>query len=336
MNPRALNLDSDPYLEMFLTLNDGFGGPCQAVVIDYAPSIGFYLRQTLPVPFATGGPAAIGDLDLDGKTEFVTGAHEGYLLFEWSNDSLRYVGLIDSTWSNNNAATLCHPKPDMAPYVLIGHSDNLIGSRYELLASIADNQFEIVDTIVRPAPPSAGSISAAGDVDCDGIDELVMQLWPSYKEYKWDGSLQAFVERCSWGALDSLDGALNELYAVDFDRNGSPEWTAISGAQSLYAFVSPECVNCDTSGHCAVTPSCVCDCHGDPHCDGTRCDITDVITAINVAFRGALGIVDNDCPIQRADFDCNSMTDVIDVVKVIDVAFRGADASSEICNPCSP
>ena len=80
---------------------------------------------------------------------------------------------------------------------------------------------------------------------------------------------------------------------------------------------------------------CRCLCHADPVCDSV-CDVLDVVTAENVAFRGTGAISDPNgfCPRERADVDCSGAADVIDVVKVINVAFRGANAATEFCNPC--
>lgn len=81
---------------------------------------------------------------------------------------------------------------------------------------------------------------------------------------------------------------------------------------------------------------CACQCHCDPaNCDGVQ-DVTDVVSTINVAFRGFGEIPDplTSCPYNRTDLDCSGGTDIIDVVKMVNVGFRGAIAASEFCNPC--
>lgn len=80
--------------------------------------------------------------------------------------------------------------------------------------------------------------------------------------------------------------------------------------------------------------SCSCLCYADPECDAVRSDILDVVSTINVAFRGEAATVDQGCLLERSDVDCSSATDVLDVVKTVNVAFRGASASTEFCNPC--
>jgi len=83
-----------------------------------------------------------------------------------------------------------------------------------------------------------------------------------------------------------------------------------------------------------VVVHCVCECHGDPLCDGVT-NLQDVVLTVNVAFRGAAPAIDSTCAHSgRSDVDCNGYTDVRDVVRVINVAFRGASAEVTFCKPC--
>jgi hypothetical protein len=92
-----------------------------------------------------------------------------------------------------------------------------------------------------------------------------------------------------------------------------------------------------SAGFRNVIPStdCVCDCHADPVCDAAT-DVLDVVSTINVAFRGNPAEIDPNaaCPWQETDVDCTGFTDVIDVVKTVNVSFRGANAATEFCDPC--
>jgi hypothetical protein len=83
-------------------------------------------------------------------------------------------------------------------------------------------------------------------------------------------------------------------------------------------------------------PTCACDCHGNPVCDAAICDILDVVSAVNVAFRNFPPILDPNaaCPYQTTDVDCNTVTDIVDVVKIVNAAFRNANPATEFCNPC--
>ncbi len=90
-----------------------------------------------------------------------------------------------------------------------------------------------------------------------------------------------------------------------------------------------------TSGLVTVVP-CDCDCHGDPQCDGVRCDLVDVIRAIDVAFRGQPDLPDPSpaCGRVTTDVDCSDATDIVDVVKLISVAFGGQPTGAVFCDPC--
>ncbi|HUU46245.1 MAG TPA: M64 family metallopeptidase [Acidobacteriota bacterium] len=79
---------------------------------------------------------------------------------------------------------------------------------------------------------------------------------------------------------------------------------------------------------------CSCDCHADPECDGVT-NVLDVVTVVNVAFRGAASISDPACPFDRTDVDCSGFTNVLDVVRIVNVAFRSGDPELEFCGPCS-
>jgi hypothetical protein len=91
----------------------------------------------------------------------------------------------------------------------------------------------------------------------------------------------------------------------------------------------------ETDWFCTVTQGCLCDCHGDPQCDGVT-NVLDVVGVVNVAFRGQAPVSDPVCPNTRTDIDCSGATDVLDVVNVVNVAFRGANAAVVFCDPCAP
>lgn len=79
---------------------------------------------------------------------------------------------------------------------------------------------------------------------------------------------------------------------------------------------------------------CTCPCWADPQCDGVRSNVQDVVGTINVAFRGAAGVIDPGCSFERTDVNASGFTNVQDVVAVVNVAFRGAFASTTYVDPC--
>jgi hypothetical protein len=78
--------------------------------------------------------------------------------------------------------------------------------------------------------------------------------------------------------------------------------------------------------------TCVCDCHGDPECDGVT-DILDVTQIVDEAFRHGEPPADADCThSSRNDLNCNCIVDVLDVVSMVNHAFRGD--TRPFCDPC--
>lgn len=81
-----------------------------------------------------------------------------------------------------------------------------------------------------------------------------------------------------------------------------------------------------------------CKCHGDPVCDGVH-DIRDLVTTVNVAFRGGQQSEDRGCSYYaralhgRSDVDCSGTTNITDVILTVDVVFRGADPATKFCEP---
>jgi len=78
---------------------------------------------------------------------------------------------------------------------------------------------------------------------------------------------------------------------------------------------------------------CNCPCRSDPQCDGIT-NVLDVVTAVDVAFRGQTPTVDLGCPFPRTDVTCDRVTNVLDVVHFVNVAFRGGDPNVEFCEEC--
>jgi hypothetical protein len=85
-----------------------------------------------------------------------------------------------------------------------------------------------------------------------------------------------------------------------------------------------------------ICSECDCPCWADPLCDGTRSNVQDVTSTVNVAFRGAAGVIDPGCLFERTDVDANGSTSVTDLVKVVNVAFRGQAVAANYVDPCAP
>ena len=140
----------------------------------------------------------------------------------------------------------------------------------------------------------------------------------------------------SWTAV-SLASAY-ELYennALIYDgANLNFTTNHAAGSYSYHVIAKNTCAAGPQSATGAATSINVCNCHGDPNCDGAI-DVLDVVMVVNEAFRGMAGTADPSCThVSRNDVDCDCAVSVTDVVHVVNVAFRGASKALEFCNAC--
>ncbi|MEW5702615.1 MAG: hypothetical protein AB1792_10340 [Candidatus Zixiibacteriota bacterium] len=81
------------------------------------------------------------------------------------------------------------------------------------------------------------------------------------------------------------------------------------------------------------TERCMCGARfADPSPDGVT-DVSDVVGAIDVGFRGIAGTTDPGCSYQRTDVNCDGVTSVVDIIRFTNVAFRGGQAVDNFCCP---
>ncbi len=90
----------------------------------------------------------------------------------------------------------------------------------------------------------------------------------------------------------------------------------------------------DADGTGDACESCACLCAYDPSCDAIVSDVLDVVTTVNVAFRGFAPVGDPGCGTERTDVNRSGSTDVVDVVRVVNVAFRGGTVEENYVDPC--
>jgi hypothetical protein len=334
MNPIAINVDADEYLELCVTpVGFFFDGFLSLIKYNSAADSFEEVSRVMPPNGAIGRPAA-GDFDSDGRVEFISGNFiTGYDLIEWQDTGLVYIGHVGDTLPGNNYSAIeCRPKPDGLLYALAGHSGT-DGWTYQLLKPVGDNDF-VVDRRFSAATGFTGIHSVgSGDTDCDGLDELAMRFYPDYQTWKWDMTSSDFVVSCAWNK-DQV-GTIEAWYSVDLDQNGTPEWGILSLEGGTFrSYPSSSCHVCDTLGRCQITsPWCFCPCAGDPVCDQVT-DVFDVVQGVDVAFRAQPAPYSLNCPRDFTDINCDGVTNVFDVVGLVDVAFRSGDPAVLFCNPC--
>lgn len=339
--PLAVDVDSDSEVELYLTPAEPFNHEnAKAVIIDYDTLLNqFRIASDIVAPFGAVGSSAVADFDGDDRLEFITGNDAGYGLFEWRNSALVFIdqlpGQVAGYW-----AAIAAPLPGRIPCAILGSFRGDPGWTHSLLRAVGDNEFTEL-RLFQESTGAGGSASSnfALDFDCDGLDEMVMTMFPYFQVWEWDVAADSFFQSCTWDA-PTYGNLYYEWAAVDIDQDGVLEFGNVSnGARIFRSFEGPNCVSCLPGGLCDPPPvPCVCACHADPSCDGIKSSVLDVLKTIDVAFRAAPEQSDPGpiCDKTQTDFDCNGMTNLVDVVRVINVAFRGFPASQQYCDPCSP
>ncbi len=222
---------------------------------------------------------------------------------------------------------------------------------------VGDHQAHIYKTIDAGAnwTPIAGNLFDApvNDVVIDpDYPESVLYIATDFGVYMSND------DGTTWVALDQGMPAVTPVHDIDFHQ-ATRKLAAGTHGRSMYSItiacpdivdtdgddVMDFCDNCpstsnpgqedaDSDGIGDVCEPCVCSCHGDPSCDGIKCDILDVVVTVGVAFRNVLPTTTGVCPREDTDVDCSGSTDVLDVVHVVGVAFRNASVATEFCDPC--
>lgn len=333
MHAVPVNVNDDDFLEIYCTPSS-LGGIASAVVIRFDSVSGeFVLASQIAAPTNTGGVSAVADFDGDGRMEFISGNADAYGLLEWTGNGLSYIGSVGDTslGGNNVRALACIPLPGGKPHALLGHSSGSPGFQFELMEPVGDNALRLVKFFAETTGWGGVPICGAADIDCDGLDELVLDFYPVSRLWEWDELAMDFVPGCTWNA--GTYGTLVFWHAMSVDADGIEEFGTADHTSFFRLFPGDSCSNCDSSGLCYPPPACSCPCASDPACDSVT-NVLDVISTIDVAFRGAVPDSDPRCLWQRTDVNCSETTDAVDVVKVISVTFRGSDSEFEYCTAC--
>lgn len=326
MHPALIDADFDSYPEIYLTPSS-LGGTSIVALADYDSTRDtFTVIASAPAPFRTMGQTAAGDFDNDGHPEFITGNRWGYSLFEFDGQSLNYGGRVglDSADGSYQSAIACRPKPDGLLYALVGSALGYGGYGASLLKPIGDNQFEISHTFSAPVPASGSHDVYADDIDCDGLDELLV-IQDSTRVWEWDNTVGDFIQVCAWSRTFRFQ-------TTDLDQDGAKEWTG-----SFQSSATTWTVRAVEDPRCGGV-RCGCPCQGDPECDGVA-DVLDIVRVIDRAFRAYETVNGYSCTTPTCvdgltDVDCSGTTDIVDVVRLISVAIRGQNPLQNFCQPC--
>jgi hypothetical protein len=239
--PLAVNVDSDSYLELYLSPASLWGYE-RAMVVQYDPQNDtFVVTDDLAVPSGHYGQSTAADFDADGNVEIITGNDGGYGLFEYGGGGttseyygLHYKGLIDGAIPGHWAIS-SRPKPDELDYALLGSSSFEVGYTYQLLKPTGeDNAFEIVQSFNEDTGYAGIHPGFAIDDDNDGLDELCMGFHPYRKVYEWNNYLSQFVRVWTWDEIEL--GTFVRFAATDIDQDRLKEWCMLNHLDLLRFF----------------------------------------------------------------------------------------------------
>ena len=175
-----------------------------------------------------------GDFDQDGKIEFVTGSLNDYpcaVVYECTGDNQYEFVFCDTiypstanshdVWFGNDLDQdgklefLISFMPASGPYWAY---------QFRVYEAVGDNEYEVVwtsDVVYRPFTFRAGRGSFCGDVDCDGVDEIIWAVqdnWYIYKAFGNNNYQRVFTAYPDYNWHNET-----RVYVYDLNGNGYPE-----------------------------------------------------------------------------------------------------------------
>ncbi len=214
--------DGDGRTEILHTRNS-FGGPCYLMIFENTGNDAYALvYQTLLEPDGAGGPKVVADFDGDGRPEIATSTLNGKVaVFESVGDN-SYVESFSTNLGTFNAyaVSLGHDMDGNGkPEFVVGGSSGATGYVTSIYEAAGDNVYVPVQTITIVNGYFGVPFNATGDVDGDGVDELVIEAAYDMYVYKATG-VGTYAEIAHVPQPVTI---MNGVVCADGDRDGVDE-----------------------------------------------------------------------------------------------------------------
>jgi hypothetical protein len=233
--PRVHDVDDDGASELLFFNQDTITGQRFLDIVEVPTNNTFHVRQRLLLGMYEGGTISVSDFDTDGKIEMVFGSASGDLfLYEAADpDSFAFVQTLRATDGDMYQGTRLRDsnRNGKNEFVYGGAIPEYGYQVYVMYEAVGDNSFAEIwrDTVYNF--PFSGQTLKSGDVDGDGIEELMIYTVDSTRVYRWNES--GF--HCVWG-----DVIGNEYLVVyDSDENGRSEIWYGSGPMYAVEYSGP-------------------------------------------------------------------------------------------------
>ncbi|MDZ7401019.1 MAG: S8 family serine peptidase [candidate division KSB1 bacterium] len=240
---RFADLDGDSRIEIIARVGNVW------TVLEYLGAHRYEQRASLPNPTSgsngTGVPhCEVGDFDADGKMEVLFGDYDGDIYIYEADGNDRYsatwqerlplMDAIDFLSSGDydgdgilEFAAGCHSSPDL-------DAEHEYDGRYwifRIYKTVGDNQFQSVWEqaffgFANPADFASGMSS--GDIDNDGRDELLINVFPDFYVIDYDHLAGKFQPIGYFYPSRSQANAIG-----DFDGDGYPEFFLNTGEKTI-------------------------------------------------------------------------------------------------------
>ncbi len=193
---------------------------------------------------------AFGDFDGDGRIEFVpAGGDERYWIYECIGNN-NYEKIVDSqlpTFNIRDGFAVpdadCDGKPE---FVLKGNRLSTLD--VFIFEATGDNTYEVIQTFSLPGGNYYGGYSDAGDVDDDGVPEIVLEARLNIFIIKAAGNDSFYV----WQTLPgSLTGSCVRV-TNDLDNNGLNEIVISGNNQTRIYEYDPGKIEESSNSQCLI------------------------------------------------------------------------------------